>query len=134
MTRIALPGLKPGSPLSFQKDPTMSRLSKSEQEIHLSKCADEDCWTLYCTDPSALSSFLALAKKVGGTVTRAQGGTRISFPLDSIFIGVKRKYNLSPDQRQERATQMKALRAGQSATHLPPTMHEDVHDRNRIHS
>jgi hypothetical protein len=89
----------------------MPRLTKAEQEVHLMRCANEDHWTLYCTDVAALPFWLTLAKKVGGTVTQAQGGTRISFPLESIFIGQKRKYNLTPEQRAERAEQMRTRRA-----------------------
>jgi hypothetical protein len=97
----------------------VSKLSPAEREVYLSKCADEDHWTLYCTDAAELPKYLKLAEKVGGAVGTAQGGTRILFPLDSICIGQKRKYSLSPEQRQERATQMKARRAGQSVTAKP---------------
>jgi hypothetical protein len=89
-----------------------TKLSPAERELYLSKTADADHWTLWITDPAELPRYLALAQKVGGTVTRAQGGTRISFPLDSIFIGVKRKYNLTPEQRAARAEQMRTRRAG----------------------
>jgi hypothetical protein len=97
----------------------MTTLSKAEQEIHLWKSADEDHWTLDCTDVAALPFFLTLAEKVGGTVTKAQGAIRIRFPQDSIFIGMKRKYNLTPEQRAERAQQMKTRRAGSSTLGQP---------------
>jgi hypothetical protein len=99
--------------------PKVSKLSPAEREVYLSKCADEDHWTLYCTDAAELPKYLKLAAKVGGPVSTAQGGTRISFPLDSIFIGQKRKYSLSPEQRQERATQMRVCRAKKSVTVKP---------------
>ena len=98
----------------------MPKLTPAEREVYLSKAADEDHWTLWCTDPAELPRYLKLADRVGGTVSKAQGGTRISFPLDSIFIGVKRKYNLSPAQRAQRAKNMKARRARPAAIVLTP--------------
>jgi hypothetical protein len=105
---------------SPESTPTMSKLIPAEREVYLSKAADEDYWTLWCTDPAELPRYLKLAKRVGGTVSKAQGGTRISFPLDSIFVGVKRKYNLSAEQRAERSCQMKARRACPSVTVMTP--------------
>lgn len=97
----------------------MTTLSKAEQEIHLTRMADETEWTIYCTDPAALPHFLKLAKQVGGRVIEHQGGTKIFLPVDAIHIGLKRKYNLSPEQRTERAEQMKTRRAGLSTLGKP---------------
>jgi hypothetical protein len=106
-------------PRHTRKDHTMSKLTKAEQEVQLSKCADEDHWTVYCTDPAELPYYLALARKVGGRVVDHQGGKKIFIPQDSVLLSVKRKLNLSPEQREERSRCMKERRACQRVTSTP---------------
>ena len=43
-------------------------MTKAEQEVVISKCADKTEWYVYCTDSSALGYYRGLAKKVGGRV------------------------------------------------------------------
>jgi hypothetical protein len=78
-------------------------------EVIISKCADESEWCVYCTDPSALPHYLALAKKVGGRVIQHQGGTKIFLPQDSVSLQVKRKLNLSPERRAALTERLKRL-------------------------
>jgi hypothetical protein len=85
-------------------------LSKAEQEVVIRKCADEPEWTIYSTDPKWTRFFTKLAVKVGGRVIEHQGGVKIFFPEDSLFIGEKRKLALTPEQREKRADHMRALR------------------------
>ena len=87
----------------------MAKLSKAEQEIVISKCADETEWCIYCTDPAALPYYLGLAEKVGGRVVEHQGGTKIFLPQDSVLLQVKRKLTLSPERRAALAERMKRL-------------------------
>ena len=82
-------------------------MTKTEQEVVISKCADEAEWCVYCTDPSALGHYLGLAEKVGGRVVQHQGGTKIFLPGDSVVLQVKRKLNLSPERRAELSERMK---------------------------
>jgi hypothetical protein len=91
--------------------PKSSQLSPAEREVVISKAADESEWCVYVSDPSALPHYLALSERVGGRVVEHQGGTKIFLPQDSVLLSVKRKLNLSPAQRAERAEQMKARRA-----------------------
>jgi len=40
-------------------------VTKAEQEVVISKCADETHWTIYSTDPYWTRFFRALGKKMG---------------------------------------------------------------------
>ena len=84
-------------------------MTKAEQEVVISKCADETEWCVYCTDPSALPHYLGLAEKVGGRILQHQGGTKIFLPQDSVLLQVKRKLSLSPERRAELSERMKGL-------------------------
>jgi hypothetical protein len=86
-------------------------MTKAEQEVHIWKCADETEYCVYCTDPAELPYYLGLAAKVGGKVIQHQGGTKIFLPQDSVLLQVKRKLNLSPEQRAARAARMKDIQA-----------------------
>ena len=89
----------------------MTKLTKAEQEIHIWKCADENEYCAYITDPAELPYYLGLAQKVGGRVVQHQGGTKIFFPQDSVLLQVKRKLNLSPERRAALAARMKDIQA-----------------------
>jgi len=89
----------------------MTKLTKAEQEVLISKCGDETEYCVYCTDPAELSHYLRLAEKVGGRVVQHQGGTKIFLPQDSVLLQVKRKLNLSPERRAELAERMKDIQA-----------------------
>ena len=91
------------------------RVTKAEQEVVISKCADETEWCVYCTDPSALPYYLGLSVKVGGRVVEHQGGTKIFLPQDSVLLQVKRKLHLSPERRAQLAERMKVLQATEAA-------------------
>jgi hypothetical protein len=98
----------------------MPKLSKSEMEVVISKAADESEWCVYCSDPSALPYYLGLAERVGGRVGEHQGAQKIFLPEDSVLLSVRRKLNLSPAQRAERAEQMKERRAGHRPSATTP--------------
>ncbi len=85
-------------------------MTKAEQEVVISKCADETEWCVYCTDTAALPHYLRLAEKVGGRVVQHQGGTKIFLPQDSVLLQVKRKLSLSPGRRAELAARMERVR------------------------
>src|SRR5262249_17866620 len=99
-------GARPQCPYFSQGD----RMTKAEQEVVISKCADETEWCVYCTDLAALPYYLGLAEKVGGRVVEHQGGTKIFFPQDSVLLQVKRKLDLSPERRAALAERLKRLR------------------------
>jgi hypothetical protein len=82
----------------------------AEQEVVISKCADEKEFRVYSTYPYWTRYFLDLHHQIGGRVIHHQGGTKFFLPEDSIFIGLKRKYNLSPEERARRAEHMRAVR------------------------
>jgi len=88
----------------------MTKLTKAEQEVHIWKCADENGYCVYITDPVELPYYLRLAAKVGRRVIQHQGGTKIFLPKDSVLLQVKRKLNLSPERRAALAEQMKGVR------------------------
>jgi hypothetical protein len=96
--------------------PKSSKLSPAEREVLIAKTAEDTEWCIYVTDPAELPYYLGLSKKVGGRVVEHQGGVKIFIPQDSVLFQVRRKLNLSPAQRQERARNMKTRRAGQSVT------------------
>ncbi len=85
-------------------------MTKAEQEVVISKCADEDEWCVYCTDSSALPYYLRLAEKVGGRVVEHQGGMKIFLPQDSVLLQMKRRMNLSLERRVQLSERMKRLR------------------------
>ena len=85
------------------------QMTKAEQEVVISKCADETEWCVYCTDPAALPYYFGLAQKVGGRVAQHQGGTKLFLPQDSVLLQVTRKLNLSPERRAALAQRMKRL-------------------------
>src|SRR5262245_55090312 len=123
MTRIALPGSKPGSP---SKPPTrkkahMPKLTAAEREVLIAKTAVDMDWCVYVTDPVELPYYVGLAAKVGGRVVEHQGGKKIFLPVDSVLLSVRRKLNLSPEERAERARNMKVRSAGQAVTASTPT-------------
>jgi hypothetical protein len=104
----------------FQKVPTMpTKLSPTEREVVIAKTAADSEWCVYVTDSAELPYYLSLSEKVGGGVVEHQGGKKIFVPLDSVLLQARRRLNLTTQQRQERATQMKARRVAQSATPLP---------------
>lgn len=76
-------------------------LSKAEQEIHISKCADEDHFTVYSTDPRWTKFFTEFCEAVGGRVFEHQGGTKFQINEADLRIGRKRKLNLTDAQRAE---------------------------------
>ena len=90
--------------------PRSYTLTPDEREVVISKTAADHEWCIYITDPAALPSYLALAKKLGGRVVEHQGGTKIFLAEDSLFIGARRTLNLTPEQRAERVEQMKVRR------------------------
>jgi len=88
-----------------------SKLSPAEREVVIAKTAADSEWCVYVTDSAELPYYLSLAEKVGGRVVEHQGGTKIFLPQDSVLLQVRRTLNLTPEQRAERARQMKAVRA-----------------------
>ena len=93
----------------------MSKLSKAEQEIVVGKCADEDHWTIYSTDPQWTRFFRALSKKVGGRELQHQGGTKFFLPASELRFTVKRRLRLSDAEKARRKERLQA-------NPLPPTM------------
>ena len=95
-------------------------LTKAEQEVVISKCADEDSWTVYSTDPVWTRFFTKLAEEVGARVFQHQGGTKFLIPGKVLRFAQRRKRNLTPEQRAELAARGRAhagnLRQAQAAT------------------
>lgn len=84
-------------------------MTKAEQEVVISKCADETEWTVYCTDTTALPFWLRLVEQVRGRVVEHQGGTKLFLPQASLCFRAKRKLNLSPERRAALAARMRQL-------------------------
>jgi hypothetical protein len=68
-------------------------LTPAEQEMVLSKCADETEWCLYCTGPYWTRYGLQLAEKIGGRVVKHQGGCGLTgFVADWRLIKWRRAF------------------------------------------
>ena len=93
----------------------MSKLSKAEQEVVISKCADETEWTIYSTDPQWTRFFRALSPKVGGRELQHQGGTKFFLPASELRFTIKRRLRLSDAEKARRKERLQA-------NPLPPTM------------
>jgi len=88
-----------------------STLTKAEQEIVIGKCADEDHWTIYSTDPYWTRVFRALGHKVGGRELHHQGGTKFVLPASELRFSRKRRLRLSEAEKARRADRLQALTA-----------------------
>ena len=91
----------------------MTKLSRAEQEIVLSKCADEDHWTIYSTDPYWTRFFRALAQKMDAREIQHQGGTKFFLPASELRFTVRRRLRLSEAEKARRTARVQA-------TQLPP--------------
>ena len=74
-------------------------LTKAEQEVVISKCADEDSWTVYSTDPVWTQFFTKLAEEVSAHIFQHQGGAKVIVPGKVLRIAQRRKRKLTPEQR-----------------------------------
>jgi hypothetical protein len=83
-------------------------LSKAEQEVVISKCADEAHWTIYSTDPLWTQFFRALGKKVGGRELHHQGGTKFVLPASELRFAAKRRLRLSEAEKARRRERLQA--------------------------
>jgi hypothetical protein len=70
-------------------------MTKAEQEIVISKCADQTHWTIYSTDPYWTRFFRVLGQKVGGRELQHQGGTKFVLPASQLRFAAKRRLHLS---------------------------------------
>lgn len=98
-------------------------LSKQEQEVVISKCADESHFTVYSTDPKWTKFFTELCEAVGGRVFEHQGGTKFQINEADLRIGKKRKLNLSDAQRAELSARGKRTMA--TINQKPATKEDD---------
>jgi hypothetical protein len=85
-----------------------SKLSPAEQEIVISKCADETHWTIYSTDPQWTLFFRALRQKVGGRELHHQGGTKFFLPASELRFAAKRHLHLSDAEKARRTERLQA--------------------------
>jgi len=83
-------------------------MQRAEQEVVISKCADEETFTVYSTAPYYTRLFVRLANKVGGRVIEHQGGMKIFLPEDALRFVAKRQIILSDEERARRATEFRA--------------------------
>jgi hypothetical protein len=83
-------------------------MTKAEQEVHIWKCADEDHFTVYSTDPRWTRVFRELGQKVGGRELQHQGGTKFVLPASELRFTVKRRLRLSDAEKARRRERLKA--------------------------
>jgi hypothetical protein len=86
-------------------------MTKAEQEIVIGKCADEDHWTIYSTDPYWTRFFRALGQKVGGRELHHQGGTKFVQPASELRFTEKRRLRLSDAEKGRRTERLQAATA-----------------------
>jgi hypothetical protein len=86
-------------------------MTKSEQEVHIWKCADESEWTIYTTDPLWTRRLRVLAHKTGGREVYHQGGAKFFLPASQVRITARRQATLTPEERERRRERMTALRS-----------------------
>jgi hypothetical protein len=86
----------------------MPKLAKQEQEIHISKAADESEWCIYSTDPTWTRFFRKLADKIGGREVQHQGGTKIFLPATELQFVAKRHLRLSAEEQARRRDRLQA--------------------------
>jgi len=86
-------------------------LTKAEQEVVISKCADETEWTIYSTDPRETTRFRQLAKRTGGTEFAHQGGTKFTIPVDQLRITAKRQVTLTEEHWAKLRANIQAARS-----------------------
>jgi hypothetical protein len=85
-------------------------MTKAEQEVVISKCADETHWTIYSTDPQWTRFFRALGKKIGGRELQHQGGAKFVLPATELRFTVKRRLHLSDAEKARRRERLQAAR------------------------
>jgi hypothetical protein len=90
-------------------------MTKAEQEVVIGKCADEDHWTIYSTDPYWTQFFRALGKKMDAREVQHQGGTKFVLPATELRFTVKRRLHLSDAEKARRRERLQA-------NPLPPTV------------
>jgi hypothetical protein len=81
---------------------------KAEQEVVISKCADETHWTIYSTDPQWTLFFSALGKKMNAREVQHQGGTKFFLPASELRFTVKRRLRLSDAEKARRRERLQA--------------------------
>ena len=86
-------------------------MTKAEQEVVISKCADETHWTIYSTDPLWTRFFRALGHKVGGREVQHQGGTKFVLPASELRFAAKRRLRLSDAEKARRRERLQAATA-----------------------
>jgi len=84
---------------------------KAEQEVIISKCADETHWTIYSTDPYWNRFFRAFMQKVGGREIQHQGGTKFFLPATELRFAAKRRLHLSDAEKARRRERLQANKA-----------------------
>jgi hypothetical protein len=90
-------------------------VTKAEQEVVISKCADETHWTIYSTDPQWTRVFRALGKKMDAREVQHQGGTKFFLPASELRFTAKRRLRLSDAEKARRRERLQA-------NPLPPTV------------
>jgi hypothetical protein len=86
-------------------------MTKAEQEIVIGKCADEDHWTIYSTDPYWTRFFRALGQKIDGRELQHQGGTKFFLPASELRFAAKRRLHLSEAEKARRRERLQATTA-----------------------
>jgi hypothetical protein len=86
-------------------------MTKAEQEVQISKCANETHWTIYSTDPRWTRFFRALGDKVGGREFQHQGGTKFLLPANELRFAAKRRLHLSDAEKARRRERLQATTA-----------------------
>jgi hypothetical protein len=86
----------------------MPRFTKTEQEVVISKCADETHWTIYSTDPHWTRFFRALGKKMDAGEVQHQGGTKFFLDASELRFAAKRRLRLSDAEKARRTAQLQA--------------------------
>jgi hypothetical protein len=89
----------------------VTKLTKAEQEVVIGKCADEDHWTIYSTDPHWTRFFRAMAQKMGAREIHHQGGAKFFLPATELRFTSRRRLRLSEAEKARRTDRLQATTA-----------------------
>jgi hypothetical protein len=89
-------------------------MTKAEQEVHIWKCADEDHFTVYSTDPYWTRFFRTLGKKMDAREVQRQGGTKFILPATELRFTAKRRLLLSDAEKARHRERLQATQFSQT--------------------
>ena len=86
-------------------------LSAEEREVVIGRTMAENDWVIYCTDPVSEKFFRKLTEKAGGKEVQRGLTVVFSIPATQLTFSVKKKMNLSDEERQKRRDRLATSRS-----------------------